>query len=63
MLGATVAKLRALAERADEVVVLAQAATPANGLPDNVQVRTFGAEGRLASRRPLRAGALACAAG
>jgi glycosyltransferase involved in cell wall biosynthesis len=47
VLGATVPKLRALAERADEVVVLAQAAAPANGLPDNVEVRTFGAGGRL----------------
>jgi glycosyltransferase involved in cell wall biosynthesis len=47
VLGATVAKLRALAERADEVVVLAQSAAAANGLPDNVRVRTFGADGRL----------------
>jgi glycosyltransferase involved in cell wall biosynthesis len=47
VLGATVPKLRALAERTDEVVVLAQAAAAANGLPDNVQVRTFGASGRL----------------
>ena len=47
VLGATVPKLRALAERVGEVVVLAQAAAPANGLPANVQVRTFGAEGRL----------------
>lgn len=47
VLGATVPKLRALAQRADEVVVLAQAAVPANGLPDNVQVRTFGADGRF----------------
>jgi glycosyltransferase involved in cell wall biosynthesis len=47
VLGATVPKLRALAERVDEVVVLAQAASPANGLPENVDVRTFGADGRL----------------
>ena len=47
VLGATVAKLRALAQRADEVVVLAQSAAAANGLPDNVRVQTFGAEGRL----------------
>jgi glycosyltransferase involved in cell wall biosynthesis len=47
VLGATVAKLRALAERADEVVVLAQSAAAANGLPDNVRVRTFGGDGRL----------------
>jgi glycosyltransferase involved in cell wall biosynthesis len=31
----------------EEVVVLAQSAVPANGLPENVEVRTFGAEGRL----------------
>jgi glycosyltransferase involved in cell wall biosynthesis len=47
VLGATVPKLRALAERVDEVVVLAQAAAPANGLPENVEVRTFGADGRI----------------
>jgi glycosyltransferase involved in cell wall biosynthesis len=47
VLGATVPKIRALAERAGEVVVLAQSAAPANGLPDNVDVRTFGADGRL----------------
>jgi glycosyltransferase involved in cell wall biosynthesis len=47
VLAATVPKLRALAERVDEVVVLAQSAVPANGLPENVEVRTFGAAGRL----------------
>jgi glycosyltransferase involved in cell wall biosynthesis len=47
VLGATVPKIRALAERVGEVVVLAQSAAAANGLPDNVKVRTFGADGRL----------------
>jgi glycosyltransferase involved in cell wall biosynthesis len=47
VLAATVPKIRALAERVDEVVVLAQSAVPANGLPENVDVRTFGAAGRL----------------
>ena len=41
-LGATVPKLRALAERVDELVVLALAARPAE-LPANVRVETFGA--------------------
>ncbi len=47
VLAATVPKIRALAERVDEVVVLAQAAAQANGLPGNVEVRTFGAASRL----------------
>jgi glycosyltransferase involved in cell wall biosynthesis len=47
VLGATVPKIRALADRVGEVVVLAQSAAVANGLPDNVEVRTFGADGRL----------------
>jgi len=47
VLGATVPKIRALADRVDEVVVLAQAAASANGLPANVEVRTFGAHGQL----------------
>jgi glycosyltransferase involved in cell wall biosynthesis len=47
VLAATVPKIRALAQRVDEVVVLAQSAVPANGLPENVDVRTFGAAGRL----------------
>ena len=42
VLGATVAKLRALGAEADEVVVLALAAVPAD-LPQNVRVRTFAA--------------------
>ncbi len=41
-LGATVAKLRALALRVDELVVLALAAVPTS-LPANTRVRTFGA--------------------
>jgi glycosyltransferase involved in cell wall biosynthesis len=40
-LGATVAKLRALALRVDELVVLALAAAP-TALPANTRVRTFG---------------------
>ncbi len=46
VLAATIPKLRALAARVDEVVVLAQSAAPAE-LPENVEVRTFGAPGRL----------------
>src|ERR1043166_156913 len=41
-LGATVAKLRALAARVDELVVLALSAAPTE-LPANVRVKTFGA--------------------
>src|SRR6266511_3086526 len=44
-LGATLPKIRALAARVDEVVVLAQSADGAE-LPDNVEVRTFGAATR-----------------
>ena len=47
-LAATIPKIRALAARVEEVVVLAQSADGA-GLPDNVEVRTFGA-----STRPAR---------
>jgi glycosyltransferase involved in cell wall biosynthesis len=47
VLAATIPKIRALAERVDEVVVLAQSAAPANGLPENVRVRTFGGSRRL----------------
>ena len=47
-LGATVAKLRALAAQVDELVVLALAAVPTE-LPANVRVRTFGG-----SRRGVR---------
>ena len=41
-LAATIPKLRALAGRVDEVVVIAQSAAAAD-LPANVEVRTFGA--------------------
>ncbi len=44
-LAATIPKIRALAARVDEVVVLAQSADGAD-LPDNVEVRTFGASSR-----------------
>ena len=44
-LAATIPKIRALAARVDEVVVLAQSADGAE-LPDNVEVRTFGAPTR-----------------
>jgi glycosyltransferase involved in cell wall biosynthesis len=47
-LAATIPKIRALAARVDEVVVIAQSADGAE-LPDNVEVRTFGA-----STRPAR---------
>jgi glycosyltransferase involved in cell wall biosynthesis len=42
VLAATIPKIRALAARVEEVVVLAQSTAP-NGLPANVEVRTFGA--------------------
>src|SRR5256886_3891070 len=42
VLAATIPKIRALAERVDEVVVLAQAGN-GDGLPRNVEVHTFGA--------------------
>lgn len=45
-LAATIAQLRALAARVDELVVLAQSAGAAQ-LPDNVEVRTFGASTRV----------------
>jgi glycosyltransferase involved in cell wall biosynthesis len=44
-LAATIPKLRALAARVDELVVIAQSATTAD-LPANVEVRTFGATSR-----------------
>jgi glycosyltransferase involved in cell wall biosynthesis len=44
-LAATIPKIRALAARVDEVVVLAQSSDGAP-LPDNVEVRTFGAPTR-----------------
>jgi glycosyltransferase involved in cell wall biosynthesis len=47
VLAATIPKIRALSERVEEVVVLAQSAVPANGLPENVRVRTFGSSRRL----------------
>jgi len=50
-LAATVPKIRALAERVDEVVVLADRAVPGT-LPDNCRVRTFAARRR--SGRGLR---------
>ena len=46
VLGATIPKIRALAERVDEVVVLAQSGR-ADGLPSNVEVHTFEASTRL----------------
>ena len=45
-LAATIPKLRALAARVDELVVVAQSAARAD-LPGNVEVRTFGASGRV----------------
>lgn len=47
VLGATLAKIRALAERCDEVVVLADR-VEATALPDNVRARSFAAPSRLA---------------
>jgi glycosyltransferase involved in cell wall biosynthesis len=44
-LAATIPKIRALASRVDELVVLAQSAS-ADGLPANVSVRRFGSERR-----------------
>jgi glycosyltransferase involved in cell wall biosynthesis len=46
-LAATIPKVRALAARVDELVVLAQSGR-ADGLPANVDVRTFGASSRPA---------------
>ena len=45
VLAATIPKIRALAARVDEVVVLAQSGD-GDGLPANVEVRTFGAPSR-----------------
>ena len=50
-LAATIPKLRALAARVDELVVLAQSAAAVD-LPPNVEVRTFGAPSRV--RRVVR---------
>jgi glycosyltransferase involved in cell wall biosynthesis len=46
VLAATVPKIRALAQRFDEVVVLAAGAAP-GALPENCRVVTYGAAGRL----------------
>ena len=46
VLAATIPKLRALASRVDELVVLAQTGA-GDGLPPNVEVRTFGAGTQL----------------
>lgn len=46
VLGATVAKIRALAHRCDEVVVLADSAVP-EALPSNCRVRLFASAGRI----------------
>jgi glycosyltransferase involved in cell wall biosynthesis len=51
VLGATVPKLRALAERVDELVVLADSATE-GALPENATIRTFSASRR--ARRGMR---------
>ena len=53
-LGATVPKIRALAERLDEVVVLCDRAV-AGALPANCRVRTFGAGTRLGRGARLQA--------
>jgi glycosyltransferase involved in cell wall biosynthesis len=45
VLAATIPKIRALAERVDEVIVLAQSGR-GDGMPPNVQVRSFGAGSR-----------------
>jgi glycosyltransferase involved in cell wall biosynthesis len=49
VLAATIPKIRALARRVDDVVVLAQSGR-ADGLPGNVELRTFGG-----ASRPVRA--------
>jgi glycosyltransferase involved in cell wall biosynthesis len=49
VLAATIPKIRALAQRVDDVVVLAQSGR-ADGLPSNVELRTFGG-----TSRPVRA--------
>jgi glycosyltransferase involved in cell wall biosynthesis len=54
-LGATVAKIRALAARVDELVVLALDAVPTK-LPPNVRVRTFGSGGRARRTAHLSSG-------
>ncbi|HEX6662106.1 MAG TPA: glycosyltransferase family 4 protein [Gaiellaceae bacterium] len=47
VLAATIPKIRALAARVDEVVVLAQQAAGSTELPSNVEVRTFGGRSQL----------------
>src|SRR4051812_23746639 len=47
VLAATIPKIRALAERVDEMVVLAQSGPTGNELPANVEVRFFGAPSRV----------------
>jgi glycosyltransferase involved in cell wall biosynthesis len=46
VLAATIPKIRALAERVDEVVVLAQSGD-GDGMPSNVDVRSFGASSQV----------------
>jgi glycosyltransferase involved in cell wall biosynthesis len=46
VLAATIPKIRALAERVDEVVVLAQSGD-GDGMPTNVEVRSFGAPSQV----------------
>src|SRR5436305_1321995 len=57
-LAATVPMVRALAERVDEIVVLALSATP-GALPDNCRVRLFGGRSRLERLARYEAGVLA----
>jgi glycosyltransferase involved in cell wall biosynthesis len=58
ILAATIPKLAALAARVDEVDVIAQRAAPA-GLPPNVRVHVFGADGRIRRGRRFAASLLA----
>ena len=51
VLAATIPKIRALAARVDEVVVLAQQPGGADGLPANVRLRPFGSGSRLGRGR------------
>ncbi len=46
VLAATIPKIRALAARVDELIVLAQSGVP-DDLPENVELRTFGSDRRL----------------
>ena len=47
VLAATIPKIHALAARVDEVLVLAQQSRGGDGMPSNVEVRSFGAGSRL----------------